>query len=66
MNDTYMHTIPTTLSLLFRKTCNYVSAYAGKSSPDITLNNETAVDAKDSPRESCVVAPKIIANTAAI
>lgn len=29
--------------------------YAGKIPPDITLNNEGAVDAKDLPRASCVV-----------
>ena len=69
MNGTYMYTIPTTFHLLFRITCNYVSAYAGESPPDITLNNESGVDAKDSSRESCVVAPvdsRIIASTAAI
>ena len=42
-----------------------ICVYAGKT-PDITLNNEGAVDAKDLPRESCVVDSKIFASTAAI
>lgn len=68
MNGTYVHTIPTTLTTLENLNV-HMCMHAGKSPPEITLNNEGAVDAADLPRESCVVASvdcKIIACTAAM